>query len=107
MPLTPDQAIEKNQGKKRLQLERATRDLLAEVEEAVTYYTGDPIYVGLPAYLQYKAQADNARDAGSITLDTVDRALHERFGSSGWKIGIVTNETQSYYWAKLRDARED
>jgi hypothetical protein len=65
------------------------------------------VYVGLPAYLQYKVQADDAREAGPITLDAVDRALHERFGPSGWKVGIVTNETKSYYWAKLIDARED
>jgi hypothetical protein len=107
MPLTPDQAIEKNRGKEHLQLERAIQDLLAEAEEAVAYYTGNPVYVGLPAYLLYKVQADNARKANSTTIDAVDRALHERFDPSGWKIGIVTNETQSYFWAKLRDARED
>ena len=107
MPLTPDQAIEKNRGKKNLQFERAIQVLLAEAEEAVAYFTGNPIYVGLPAYLQYKVQADNAREAGAITLDAVDRALHERFGPLGWKIGIVTNATESYYWAKLRDARQE
>jgi hypothetical protein len=114
MPLTPDEAIEKNKGKKHLQLERAIQDLLAETEEAVAYYTGNPIYVGLPAYLQYKLQADNARETGHSTLHDVDSALHavdsallERFGPSGWRIGIVTNETQSYFWARLRDDRED
>jgi hypothetical protein len=107
MPLTPDEAIEKNKGKVHLQLERAIQDLLAEAEEAVAYYTGNPIYVGLPAYLQYKLQADNARETGHLTLRAVDSALAERFGPSGWRIGIVTNEIQSYYWAKLRDDRED
>jgi hypothetical protein len=107
MPLTPDEAIEKNKGKRHLQLERAIQDLLAEVEEAVKYYTGDPIYVGLSAYLQYKVQADNARDAGQFTLDTVDSALEDRFGPYGWKVGTVNNESESYYWAKLKDARED
>ncbi len=62
MPLTPDEALAKNDGKKNLQFERAIRDLLLEIEEAVAYYTGNPVYVGLPAYLQYKVQADNARD---------------------------------------------
>jgi hypothetical protein len=107
MPLTPDEAIEKNKGKKHLQLERAIQDLLAEAEEAVAYYTGNPIYVGLPAYLQYKLQADNARETGHLTIHAVDSALTERFEPSGWRIGIVTNETQSYYWARLRDDRED
>jgi hypothetical protein len=107
MPLTPNEAIEKNKGKQGLQLERAIQDLLAEVEEAIAYYTGNPIYVGLPAYLQYKAQADNAGDARPISLEAVDRAIHDRFGPSGWKVGIVTNESESYYWAKLKDARED
>ena len=107
MPLTPDQAIEKNKGKIHLQLDRAIQDLLAEVEEALEYYTGAPIYVGLPAYLQYKVQADNAGEAGRITLGAVDRALHDRFGPSGWKVGIVNNESESYYWAKLKDARDD
>jgi hypothetical protein len=106
MPLTPDEAIEMNKGKVHLQLERAIQDLLAEVEEAVEYYTGAPVYVGLPAYLQYKVQADNAGEAGPITLDAVDRSLHDRFGPSGWKVGIVNNESESYYWAKLKDARE-
>jgi hypothetical protein len=106
MPLTPDEALEKNKGKKHIQLDRAIQDLLAEVEEAVQYYTGNPIYVGLPAYLQYKVQVDNAGEAGPITLRTVDRALHDRFGPSGWKAGIVNNESETYYWAKLIDARE-
>ena len=54
MPLTPDDAIERNKGKKNLQFERAIQDLAAEVEKALAYYTGNPVYVGLPAYLQYK-----------------------------------------------------
>jgi hypothetical protein len=107
MPLTPDEAIEKNKGKKNLQFERAIRDLLFELEEAVAYYTGNPVYVGLPAYLQYKVQADNARGAGPITIHAVDGAIYERFGPAGWKVGIVTNHSESYYWAKLRDNRED
>jgi hypothetical protein len=107
MPLSPEEAREKNKGKVRLQLARAIQNLLVEVEEAVTYYTGDPIYVGLSAYLQYKVQADIAMDAGPITLDVVDRALHERFGPSGWKVGIVNNEGETYFWAKLIDAREN
>jgi hypothetical protein len=106
MPLTPDEAMEKNKGKVHLQLERAIQDLLVEVEEAIAYYTGAPVYVGLSAYLQYKVQADNAREAGPITLDIVDLELHKRFGPSGWKIGVVTNSTESYYWAKLMDVRE-
>ena len=64
MPLTPDQVLKKNKGKIHLQLERAIQVLLAETEEAVEYYTGAPIYVGLPAYLQYKVQADHATEAG-------------------------------------------
>lgn len=107
MPLTPAEAIEKNKGKVHLQFERAIQVLLAEVEEAVEHYTGDPVYVGLPAYLQYKVQADNAREAGPITLEAVDSALHDRFGPSGWKVAIVTSESESYYWAKLKDAHED
>ncbi|MDR3639470.1 MAG: hypothetical protein P4L84_37060 [Isosphaeraceae bacterium] len=107
MPLTPDEAIEKNKGKKNLQFERAIQDLLVELEEAVAYYTGNPVYVGLPAYLQYKVQADSAREGSPITLDAVERALHERFGPAGWRVAIVTNHTQSYYWSKLRDDRED
>ena len=106
MPLTPDQAIEKNKGKSPFQHERAIQDLLVEVEEAVEYYTGAHICVDLPAFLQYKVQADKAREAHSFTLDAVDRALHVRLGRSGWKAGIVTNATESYYWAKLIDARE-
>jgi hypothetical protein len=106
MPLTPAEALEKNKGKLHIQLDRAIQDLLVEVEEAIAYFTGAPIYVGLPAYLQYKAQADNAMDAGPITLDIVDCELHKQFGSCGWKIGVVTNSTESYYWAKLIDARE-
>jgi hypothetical protein len=107
MPLTPDQALQKNKGKKGIQLDRAIEDLLAEAEEAVEYYTGNPIYVGLPAYLQYKVQADNAADTRPVTLEAVDRALHERFGPAGWKVGIVNNESRSYYWAKFKDAHGD
>jgi hypothetical protein len=106
MPLTPAEALERNKGKSRLQLARAIRDLLAEVDDAVTYYTGDPIYVGLSAYLQYKVQADIAKDAGPFTLNVVTHELHERFGPSGWKVAIVNTESESYFWAKLRDARE-
>jgi hypothetical protein len=105
MPLTPDEVLKQNKGKVHLQLDRAIQDLLAEAEEAVAYYTGNPIYVGLPAYLQYKLQADNASDAGTTTLDIVDRELYERFGPAGWTIGVVTNRTESYYWAKLGGAR--
>ena len=106
MPLTPGQAIEKNQGKRFLQLERAIQTLLAEAEEAVACYTGDPIYVGLPAYLLYKVQADHAQEAHPVTVDAVYHALHERFEPSGWKVGIVRNESESYYWAKLTDAKQ-
>jgi hypothetical protein len=107
MPITPDEAIEKNKGKIHLQHDRAIQVLLAEVEEALGYYTGAPIYVGLPAYLQYKAQADLAKHAGPITLNLVMHELHERFGPSGWKVGVVNSESESYFWAKLKDARED
>src|SRR5271167_1569501 len=106
MPLTPDEAFDKNRGKKNLQFERAVQDLLVEVEKAIEYYTGNPVYVGLPAYLQYKAQADNAMHAGAVTMEAVDRALKERFNPSGWKVSIVTTKTESYYWAKLVDARK-
>ena len=107
MPLTPDEALEKNRGRTNLQYERAVQALLVEAEEAITYYTGNPVYVGLPAYLQYKAQADHASDVGPITVEAVNHALHERFGPAGWKVSIVTNHTESYYWAKLKDAREN
>jgi hypothetical protein len=106
MPLTPDEAIEKNKGKTHLQLARAIRDLVIEVEAALEYYTGDPVYVGLTAYLQYKVEADNARQAGPITLNIIDSELHKHFGPYGWKIGIVTNSTESCHWAKLIDGRE-
>jgi hypothetical protein len=104
MPLTPIQAMEKNKGKLHIQLDRAIEVLLAEAEEAIEYYTGAPIYVGLPAYLQYKVQADNAGDTGQVTIDTVELALEDRFGPAGWKVAIVYNESESYYWAKLKDA---
>jgi hypothetical protein len=105
MPLTPDEAIEKNNGQKNLQFKRAIQDLLVEIEEALAYYTGNPVYVGLPAYLQYKVQSDNAMEAGPLTLKAIDSAIYERFGPSGWTVAIVTNRSESYYWAKLRDAR--
>jgi hypothetical protein len=107
MPLSPDEALKKNEGKRNLQFQRAIEVLLAEVEEAVNYYTGNPVYVGLPAYLQYKVQADAARDLGEITLEAVDGAISERFSSSGWTMAIVTNKSESYYWLKLRDSREE
>lgn len=106
MPLTPDQALERNKGRTNLQYERAVQALLAEAEEAVAYYTGNPVYIGLPAYLQYKAQADKARGGGMATLEAVDRAMDERFGPAGWTASIVTDSAKSYYWVKLRDARE-
>ena len=106
MPLTPHEALEKNKGKLHLQLDRAIQDLLAELEEAIEYYTGAPVYVGLPAYLQYKVQADNAGDTGRVTLDAVDSALEDRFAPAGWRVSIVYNESETYYWAKLKDAHE-
>ena len=107
MPLTPDESAEKNKGKKNLQFERAVRDLMADLDEAVAYYTGNPVYVGLPAYLQYKVQADHASDAGPITLEAVDQALYERYSQAGWTLTIVTDHTASYYWARLKDSRGD
>lgn len=106
MPLTPDEALEKNRGRTNLQYERAVNALQAEAEEAVTCYTGNPVYVGLPAYLQYKAQADKARGGGQATLEAVDRAVEERFGPAGWNASIVMNRAESYFWVKLTDARE-
>ena len=106
MPLTPDEALEKNRGRTNLQYERAVQALLIEAEEAITYYTGNPVYVGLPAYLQYKAQADKATGGGQATLAAVDRAMDERFGPAGWNASIVIDHAQSYYWVKLRDARK-
>ena len=79
---------------------------MIEVEAVLENYTGEHVYVGLPSYLQYRVEADIARDAGPITLNIIDRELHERFGPYGWKIGIVTNSTESCHWAKLIDARE-
>ena len=105
MPLTPDEAIERNNGKKNLQFERTVRDLTVEVEKAIEDYTGNPVYVGLPAYLQYKAQEDNANRGSTITLEAVDHAMDERFGPAGWNASIVLNKAQSRYWVKLRDAR--
>ncbi len=106
MPLTPDEAREKNRGRTNLQFERAVQALLAEAEDAITYYTGNPVYVGLPAYLQYKAQADKANGGAQVTLEAVDRAMDERFGPAGWNASIVMDHAQSYYWVKLRDARK-
>ena len=105
MPLTPDEALDKNTGKKNLQFERAVQDLTVEVEKAIEDYTGNPVYVGLPAYLQYKAQEDNANRGSMITLEAVDRAMDARFGPAGWNASIVLNKAQSQYWVKLKDAR--
>jgi len=106
MPPTPDEALAKNKGKAQPQLGKAIQDLLDDVDAALEDYVGEPIYVGLPSYLHYLAEADRSSDAGLATLRMVDRVLHERFGSSGWKIGIVTNSSKSLYWAKIIDARE-
>jgi hypothetical protein len=106
MLLTPKEALEKNRGRTNLQFERAVHALLVEAEEAITYYTGNPVYIGLPAYLQYKAQADKATGGGQVTLEAVDRAMDERFGPAGWKASIVMDHAQSFFWLKLRDARE-
>src|SRR5262245_42391319 len=106
MPLTPDEALEKNRGRTNLQYERAVQALLAEAEEAITYYTGNHVYVGLPAYLQYKAQVDKAKGGAQVTLEAVDRAMDARFYPAGWNASIVSDHAQSYYWLKLRDARE-
>jgi hypothetical protein len=105
MPLTPDEAIDKNRGKRNLQFERAVQDLTVEVEKAIEDYTGDPVYVGLPAYLQYKAQEDNANRGSMITLEAVDHAMDKRFGPAGWNASIVLNKALAQYWVKLRDAR--
>jgi hypothetical protein len=106
MPMTPDEALEKNRGRTNLQYERAIQALLAEAEVAITYYTGNPVYLGLPAYLHYKAQADQASGGEQLTLKAVDRAMDARFGPSGWGASIVVNDARSYYWVKLRDARK-
>src|SRR3954453_21231473 len=105
MPMTPDEALAKNRGRNNLQFERAIRDLVVEAEKAIEDYTGDPVYIGLPAYLQYKAEADKANGGSLVTLQAVDRAMDERFGPAGWNASIVLNEAQSHYWVKLRDAR--
>jgi hypothetical protein len=105
MPLTPDEALEKNRGKKDLQFERAVRDLVVEVERAIEDYTGEPVYVGLPAYLQYRAEVDKANGANLITLKAVDHAMDERFNPAGWNASIVLDKAQSHYWVKLKDAR--
>ena len=105
MPLTPDEALERNRGRKNLQYERAVQALLVEAEEAIAYYTGNPVYVGLPAYLQYKAQADKATGGGQATLAAVDRAMDEHFGPAGWTASIVMDQIESYFWLKLSDGR--
>jgi hypothetical protein len=105
MPLTPDEAMEKNKGKTNLQYERAVQDLTAEVEKALEYYTGNPVYVGLPAYLHFKAQEDSANRGSMATLEAVDRAMDDHFGPAGWNASIVLNKAQSQYWVKLRDMR--
>lgn len=106
MPPTPDEALARNRGKVNTQLEKALQTLMEDVEDALQDYIGEHIYVGLPSYLHYLAEADRATDAGLVTLRMVDRELHERFESFGWKIGIVTNSSKSLYWAKIMDARE-
>ena len=58
-------------------------------------------------FRSYKVQADNAAGIGHVTLEAIALALRERFGPSGWKVGIVNNASESYFWAKLKDARED
>jgi hypothetical protein len=105
MPLTPDEAMNKNRGKENLQFERAVWDLLAEVEKAIENYTGNPVYVALPAYLQYKAQEDDVNRSSLISLKAVDDAMDERFGPAGWNTSIVLNKAQSQYWVKVRDSR--
>jgi hypothetical protein len=105
MPLTPDEALDKNRGKKDLQFKRAVQDLVVEVGKAIEDYTGDPVYVGVPAYLQYKAEVDKANGGRLTTLEAVDRAMDKRFGPAGWNASIVLNQAQSFYWVKLRDAR--
>jgi hypothetical protein len=106
IPMTPDEALEKNRGRTNLQYERAVQALLVEAEEAITYYTGNPVYIGLPAYLQYKAQADKAEGGKQATLEAVDRVMDERFGPARWNASIVMDHSQSYFWVKLRDARK-
>src|SRR3954465_13215022 len=105
MPLTPDEALDKNRGKKDLQFERAVQELAVEVEKAIEDYTGDPLYIGLSAYLRYKAEEDKANGGSLTTLEAVDRAMDERFGPAGWNASIVLNKAQSHYWVKLRAAR--
>lgn len=106
MPPTPDEALAKNKGKANQQLEKAIQELADDIEAALEDYTGEHIYVGLPAYLHYLAEADRETNAGLVTLRMVDLKLHERFGSFGWKIGIVINSSNSQCWAKIMDARE-
>ena len=105
MPLTPDEALTKNSGKKDLQFQRAVQELTVEAEKAIEDYTGKPVYVGVPAYLQYKAQEESANKGSMITLKAVDHAMDARFGPLGWTASIVLNKAQSQYWVKLRDSR--
>ena len=105
MAMTPDEALEKNKGKKNLQFERAIQDLTAEVEKAIEYYTGNPVYVGLPAYLHFKAQEESGSRGSMPTLEAIDRAMDARFGPAGWNASIVMNKEHYQYWVKLRDAR--
>ena len=105
MPLTPHEALDKNRGKKNLQFERAVQEVLVEVERAIEYYTGNPVYVGLPAYLRLKAEEDKANRGSLTTLEAVDRAVDEHFGPAGWSASIVINQAKTDYWVKLKDAR--
>ena len=105
MPLTPDEALKKNAGKKDLQYERAVEDLVVEVEKAIEDYTGDPLYIGLPAYLLYRAKVDHANRGSMITLEAVDHAMDARFGPLGWNASIAMDLSQSQYWVKLKDER--
>ncbi|WP_435021414.1 hypothetical protein TA3x_002362 [Tundrisphaera sp. TA3] len=106
MPLTPDEALSRNAGRANLQMERAIRALLDEVELALEDYVGDHLYVGLPSYLEYRTEFDAALGRKPTTLEIVDERLHERFAAFGWKIGIVTNSTGTHHWIHLLDARE-
>ena len=65
---------------------------MVEVGKAIEDYTGNPVYVGLPGYLQYKAEEDNANKGSMATLEAVDRAMDARFGPAGWNASIVQNK---------------
>jgi hypothetical protein len=103
MSMTPHEALDKNKGKKNLQFERAVRDLIVDVEKAIEDYTGNPVYIGLPGYLQYKAEEESANRGGMSTLEAVDRAMDARFGPAGWNASIMQNKDLHHYWVKLRD----